>query len=212
VEHNWAEFKRILQEAVEQFVPSRRQSYNKYRKAIWMTHAAVKKVRRKHNLFRRYRDINNPRYIEAAREARAETRRAKRNFERKLAENIGKDNKSFYAYARSRCSISASTGPILDASGNMKSDPKDIAEELNAYFSSVFTTENTQNMPRYAETDTMNHVVMDELIFTKETVMTKLRKFRSDKAIGADDISPKLLTETSEQICYPLTIIFQKSL
>jgi hypothetical protein len=53
---------------------------------------------------------------------------------------------------------------------------------------------------------------MDELTFTKEMVMTKLLKLRSDKATGADDISPKLLTEISEKICYPLTIIFQKSL
>ena len=55
---------------------------------------------------------------------------------------------------------------------------------------------NTQNMPQSTETDTMNHVLMDELTFTKEMVMTKLCKLRSDKATGADDISSKLLKKS----------------
>jgi len=37
-----------------------------------MTRKAVKKVRKRHNLFKWYRDINNPKYIEAARLAKTE--------------------------------------------------------------------------------------------------------------------------------------------
>jgi len=67
----------------EYFVPDRELKFNNYKKAIWLTCKAVKKVRKKHNLFKRYRDINNPKYIEAARIAKIEVRRAKRNFEKK---------------------------------------------------------------------------------------------------------------------------------
>jgi len=48
-----------------------------------MTRLAVKKVKKKHNLFKWYRDINNPKYIQAARLAKLEVRRTKRNFEKK---------------------------------------------------------------------------------------------------------------------------------
>lgn len=73
----WAELKRILQGVVEKSVPYCKHKFNKYKKAIWMTHKAVKIVRRKHNLLKRYRDINDPKYIQAARLARIEIRRAK---------------------------------------------------------------------------------------------------------------------------------------
>lgn len=211
VEHSWNEFKNILQDVVEKFVPDCKHRSRGYKKAIWMTYAAVRKVRRKHNLFRRYRDINNPEYIEAAREARAETRRAKRNFEKKLAENIKNDNKSFYAYVRSRSTVKASTGPVLNVSGDLKTDPGEIAEELNTYFSSVFTNEDTQNMPQCTNSRTENQGLLEDIEINEEIVMAKLLKLRSDKATGADDISAMLLTEIRDQICHPLTVIFQMS-
>jgi len=57
--------------------------------------------------------------------------RAKKNFEKKLAENIKEDTKSFYAYIRSNNNIKPSTGPIVEEAGTLKADPSDVAEELN---------------------------------------------------------------------------------
>jgi len=102
VEECWAAFRRILQNAIDRFVPDKSSRYSSYKKARWITHRVVKCVERKQYLFRRYRDVNNPIYIEATRKAKAEVKRAERRFEKKLAENIKSDNKSFFAYARSR--------------------------------------------------------------------------------------------------------------
>jgi len=146
VEECWAAFRRILQNAIDRFVPDKLSRYSSYKKARWITHRAVKCVRRKHNLFRRYRDVNNPIYIEAARKATAKVKRAKRRFEKKLAENIKSDNKSFFAYARSRNNTKVSIGPILNESGALETDPQTVAEELNNYFSSVFTKEDVQQI------------------------------------------------------------------
>jgi ribonuclease P/MRP protein subunit RPP40 len=208
----WNEFRKILQNAVNQFVPDRHQKFGKYKKAIWMTHKAVKKVKRKHNLFRRYRDINNGKYIEAVREAKIEIKRAKLNFEKKLAANIKKDNKSFYAYARRRASNCANVGPLLGTSGVLKSNPAEIAEELNNYFSSVFTREDLSDLPSCDGSFSGEQVRLEDIIITEEAVSAKLGKLRPDKATGADDISPRLLTEIHEVVCHPLTLIFQKSL
>jgi len=51
-------------------------------------HKAVKAVRRKHNLFSKYKDTSHPAYIKASCAARKEVKRAKRNFEAKLSTNI----------------------------------------------------------------------------------------------------------------------------
>jgi len=60
----------------------------KHKKAIWMTHKAVKAVRRKHNLFSKHKDTSHPAYIKASCTERKEVKRAKRNFEAKLSKNI----------------------------------------------------------------------------------------------------------------------------
>jgi len=63
-------------------VPDWQITTSQYKKAIWRTHKAVRTVKRKHNLFRTYRDINNHKYIKAVQMARTETRRAKINIEK----------------------------------------------------------------------------------------------------------------------------------
>jgi len=116
------------------------------------------------------------------------------------------------AYARSRSNVNASTGPILSVCGVLKTDPHEIAEELNDYFSSVFTKEDMQNLPQNNCSCT-NRADLEDIHITEETViMMKMNKRREDKATGADDISPRLLVEINDTICHLLTAIFHKSL
>jgi len=91
-----------------------------------------------------------------------------------------------YAYARSRSNVNTSTGPILSDFGVLKTDPHEIAEELNAYFSSVFTREDMQNLPQTTCSCT-NRADLEDIHITEETVMMKLNRLREDMAIGADD-------------------------
>ena len=49
----------------------------------------------KHRVFRKYKDKNHPACMTASRNASREVKKAKINFEKKLAENIKKDCKSF---------------------------------------------------------------------------------------------------------------------
>jgi len=49
-----------------------------------------------------YKDKNHPACISASRNVSREVKKAKINFERKLAKNIKKDSKSFFVYVRRR--------------------------------------------------------------------------------------------------------------
>jgi len=73
----------------------------------------IKYVKKKYDLFWRYKDAKNFKYIKAARKAKIEIRRRLE----KLAKNIKTDNKSFYAHARSRNETKVTIGPILNESG-----------------------------------------------------------------------------------------------
>ena len=86
-------------------------------------------------------------YKEALKAATNDVRKAKRNFEHKLAQNIKSDSKSFYAYARSKQNVRDKVGPLEDNAGNIITQGCLLAEELNVPFSSVFTREDTSSLP-----------------------------------------------------------------
>ena len=86
-------------------------------------------------------------YKEALNLATTEIRKSKRAFEQKLAGNIKNDSKSFYAYVRSKQKVRDKVGPLENNSENIISDGFQMAEVLNEYFSSVFTTEDISSLP-----------------------------------------------------------------
>ena len=54
--------------------------------------------RDKNRVFRKYKDKDHPAVKNANKKATKELRKAKHKFEKKLAEGIKEDKKSFYAY------------------------------------------------------------------------------------------------------------------
>ena len=78
---------------------------------------------------------------EALNAATTEIRQSKRSYEQKLACNIKNDSKGFYAYVRSKQNVQDKVGPLEDSAGNIISQGFLMAEDLNGYFSSVFTKE-----------------------------------------------------------------------
>ena len=64
-----------------------------------------------------------------------------------MAGNIKNDSKSFYAYVRSKQNVRDKFGPLENNSENIISDGFQMAEVLNEYCSSVFTTEDISSLP-----------------------------------------------------------------
>jgi len=114
-----------------------------------------------------------------------------------------------FAYVHSRSKAKAK---VVDNSGEIISDHIDMTEQLNYYFSSVFTS---SQMPSMNEnSDEANSTILSDIRISSDQVMKKLDRLRSDKASGPDDLSPRVLKEVKEKICEPLglTIILQRSI
>ena len=111
---------------------------------------AIRKIVFKQTMWRVYRrtrkDEDYANYKEALNLATTEIRKSKRTFENKLAGNIKNESKSFYAYVRSKQKRDK-VGPLENNRGNIISDGFKMAEVLNKYFSSVFTTEDISSLP-----------------------------------------------------------------
>ena len=88
---------------------------------------------------------------------------------------------------------------------------KEIAEELNLYFASVFTKEDMNNVPEVLR-ETSFSEELKELSINRETVLGKLMRLKMDKSQSPDNLHPRVLKEVVLEIVDPLVIIFQNSL
>ena len=84
-----------------------------------------------------------------------------------------------------------------------------MAENLNEYFSSVFTREDISILP-VLETKFKGREFdyLGQLIVTPTMVAMKIRDMKDNKSPGVDGIPPKLLLEIVEQITIPLATVF----
>ena len=80
-----------------------------------------------------------------------------------------------------------------------------MAEDLNEYFSSVFTKEDIGSLPlpaRKFEGDASQH--LGQLFVTPEMISKKIQMMKTNKSPGVDGITPKLLKEIVNEISTPL--------
>ena len=127
-------------------------------------------------------------YKEALNAATNEVRNSKRNYEHKLAQHIKSDSKSFYANVRSKRNVRDKVGPLEDNVGNIITHGFLEAEELNLYFSSVFTREDTCSLP-VPETK-FNGLggggILGQLVVTPEVVATKINNMKENTSSRVD--------------------------
>lgn len=118
IEGKWAAFKDKLVECEAQFVPKRK-CINRRLKPVWMTYRVLKCLKRKHRTFSKYKRVDHPANVKAAKSAKSELCKARRNFETKLAQKIKFDKKSFFAYVRSRTRCRTIPGPLVNRDGTV---------------------------------------------------------------------------------------------
>lgn len=94
-------------------------------------------------------------------------------------------------------------------------NPSRIADLFNRYFVSVFSTDNIQQnsdtiIPDI--TQVSSSPTITDLSFTTQEVLKVLESLDVNKAIGPDEISPRLLKATATEIAPSLCVLFNKSL
>ena len=88
-----------------------------------------------------------------------------------------------------------------------------MAEVLNEYFSSVFTTEDISSLPvPFTKFEGNKSEHLGQLFVTPVMIANKIKKMKDNKSPGVDGIPPKLLKEIVDQISTPLAKFFNLSL
>ena len=211
-EECWTFFRNTLEGAVDNSVP-----YNPPRKKgkpLWMNKNTLRKIRKKKKLWKNYRKSQEYEdylaFKKLENEVKKNVRKAKKDFEKKLAKNSKANPRSFYKYVNSKKSNRDNVGP-LKCNNVIIDDDKNMADVLNNFFGSVFVKEDLNNVPEPMKiNDTVPN--LESLDITAEKVKKKLENVKKFSAPGPDGINPFIVNELSDELCTPLAMIFQKSL
>jgi hypothetical protein len=211
VEEDWAEFRNILTQLTEEFIPAIKPR-SKFRPK-WLTAEIVKLIRKKKREWKLVKNYHTgpmvENYKKLEKEVSKKIKNAKKKFEKDMAFNEDRNRKKFSNYVKSKTKARGSIGPLKNVNNETTANTKEMANILNGFFASVFTEEDRNNIPaKERETE----VEISNIVFTREAVLKKLGDLRADSAPGPDKIFPRILKELRYELVDPLCTLFTKSM
>ena len=198
----------------------------------WMTKRARKAIRKKGCAWKRY--INSSsynrymQYVKQRNKTGKILRKAKRQFEKKLAKESKKNPKALFRYANYKSKTRKNVIRLKDENGMIKVSNEDNANLLNSFFESVYTDE-----PDAAELlvnecsellwgsdycDPFDYRgrtaenTLESITITEDMILEELKKIDPFKSNTKDCIHPKIIKEVAVNITEPLKIIYDMSL
>ena len=207
IECMWTNFKAAITSPVDKYVPMKmsdtRQTHpwvdtkRQEQPAHWRA-----KKRRKEKHWRRYK------YLQ--RRAQNSSRQTERTYLQKVvSEDIDKNPRRFWSYIKSRKQENEGVSSLIDKDGFLQSDSQKKSDALNNQFQSVYTREDTSNLPNKGR---IPHPTMKNITENIPGVINLLKNSNSYKAAGPDTIPTFIIKTAGEELAPALTKIFQKSL
>ena len=216
VEDNWNNFKNILHQVMTDTIP--RKNLTGRTDVPWMTYKIKRRLRRKQRLYNKARRTNNETDWKKFKEARKEVKTCLENSHNEyvmslLEPTIDQRNtsmtKKFWRYVKNQKRDNCGISP-LTSNGQVHEDSKGKAEVLNCQFQSVFTEEDTTQMPKLPDTDRLPSI--EELQISAKGVQKLLESIDPKKASGPDEVPCRVMKEAAEEIAPFLRDIYHQSL
>ncbi len=203
----WTLFTEILQGLIERFVPlchNRNPKRTRWPKAVLKLHRKQEHLHKQYKLTRNH-DIYTQ-YLAAARTARAAKRNARAEFEQRILHS--RDMGTFYRYVRSKLTCKSPVPSLVDEDGNLLLTDEQKVNQLNEYFTSVFTVDDGK-LPRF-DIDRINEP-LPEIDFCSQIVFKYLEKQPLKLSAGPDCLPSMLFKKLSVPLAEPLAYIYQFS-
>ncbi len=143
-EESWNHLRDTLQELQRVHIPKKSLKKDW---PPWMCVELLRAIRRKRSLWKKARTAQDKeKYAQEEKKVQKAIRTAKRNFEKRIAYEDKNNRKPFYNYVKKKTKGRTAVGP-LKQDRRVVTDDTEMAEVLNEFFSSVFTREDTSNVP-----------------------------------------------------------------
>jgi hypothetical protein len=210
----WLKIKKVILEAREKFIPKvilKHNGVNSKRNSIPAT--MLDKVRMKRRAFKMYKKYptkaNQDAYAKARNQVKWESRKLVMSKELHLAKEAKNNPKCFYQYVASKTKPKENVSNLLKEDGTLTQNDREKTEVLNDFFGSVFINEPKDNIPTL---DCGLDLDIQTLSVTQVQMCKALKALKVNKSPGPDEINPRILKELCNELSYPLTILFNKTM
>ena len=201
--------------AVEECIPKFKPSNSDIKKPIWMNHNSFRKVKKKFSSWCRYLNTKQSQsyrdYITKRNESTKENKKARKDFEMKVAKECRTNPKAVWHYMKTTNRVASRVPNLRKPDGTFTSSDADIANTLNQQYSSVFTKEDTNNLPDFP----LKNLITAELKnfeISEADVLKELQDLKPNKSPGVDGLHPRVLKELAAELVKPITILLKQSL
>jgi len=196
VNTNWELFKNGIRDIVDRLIP--KSTIQNQNNLPWVNDHIRKAIRKKQRLFSRMKKNSALRthYTDQKKKVKKLIYAAHRKHVTELLDSPNSDPSKFWQYIKSKKTDNSGVAPIR-SEGKLYSDPKSKAQILNTFFQSVFTRENTSNIP---EPSGPSYPSLLDVKVTVDGVRTLLCKLNPRKACGPDQIPNRVLKEAASEI------------
>jgi hypothetical protein len=210
----WSYFSSKLKSAAERHIPTKQVKSNAEQvNTTWVNEAVRTKSKLKREAFDKFLDTGSESdyeiYTKCSNETKWEVKKAKIEDERETANKVKENPKAFFNHANRKLKTKCSVAELETQNGTAETD-EEKGEALGEFFSSVFTREDTENIPEIEEKNPQKILATIEI--TEQDVEKQINKLNPSKSAGPDNMHPRLLKETKSQIIKPMTTIFRKSM
>ena len=173
----------------------------------------IDKIRVKRKAFKTYKKYpsmtNYNLYVRARNQVNWQVKKAKKQKELKIAREAKLNPKAFFKYVNSKIKIKEGVSNLIKNDGSVTKSDEEKAETLNTFFQSVYTKEDKTNLPSFED---KTEVFLTHIEVSKEDMCKALNNLNINKSQGPDRIHPRMLKELSEQLSYPLSKLFNKTM
>jgi hypothetical protein len=178
----------------------------------------LKVIRKKHRCWSRFIETRDgeryKEYCKLRNKVKSLTRKAVKNKEIEIAKDVKNNPKKFWQYTKSKTKTRIGISDLIMNKENgvetLTNNDKDKANTLSDFFSSVFTTETTDNYPSLEDINISYN--MGTLVIDEEKVKKRLHELNISKSPGPDGLHPRILHDLYEELGKPIAIIFKNSM
>ena len=203
IDNLWYTYKSQFMEIQKSCIPNKQLSPSGKQQPKWYNREiakAIKDRKRAHRSAKLQPCLNrNTMYKTQCKKVKKLVKKAKLEEELRVAEVCKTNPKEFFAHINSRKPIKNNIGPLKDKDGRIISSDLEMSNVLNDYFASVFTRENTLDIPemviRYE-----GDAPLENIDFTLQDVINKIRKLNKSKSPGPDGFLPRVVKEVEEEV------------
>ena len=208
-DQKWETFKEVTDIALDRYIPMT--TRRKPGQPPWLSHAVIRITRKKSRYWKRFTknrsDTNFANYKNIEKQCKRAVQNAKKNFEKKIADNGNK--RPFNAYVKSKTKTRHNVGP-LKVGNDLITKNEDMAKVLNGFFTSVFTQEAPGPVPPCPKLPSNSS--LDDMWIDSDTVKKKILKLKPGSAPGPDKMTSRFLIMNADALAPALSMIFNDSL